>query len=195
MPTGVAIRDAREQLFEAAERILVREGPSALTSRAVTAEAGCAKGVLHRHFADFDDFLVELVRDRIARVRRQSGELSAAAGAGSVVENLTEAITLAFGPVAVAVVSLVTFRDEVRARLRESQPVGIPLVADISEMIVNYLMAERAVGRLEQSADIATLAPTLVGAGHLLFADRSGTAPTPEAVRTMVVAVIGAAVG
>ena len=66
MPTGVAIRDARQQLFGAAERVLLRAGPSALTSRAVTAEAGVAKGVLHRHFADFDAFLAEFVLDRIA---------------------------------------------------------------------------------------------------------------------------------
>ena len=70
MPTGVAIRDPREQLFDAAERVLLRDGPNALTSRAVTAEAGCAKGVLHRHFADFDAFLAELVLDRIARLGR-----------------------------------------------------------------------------------------------------------------------------
>ena len=36
MPTGVAIRDARAQLFDAAERVLLRAGPNALTSRAVT---------------------------------------------------------------------------------------------------------------------------------------------------------------
>jgi DNA-binding transcriptional regulator YbjK len=36
VPTGVHIRDAREQLFKAAERVLLRDGPSALTSRAVT---------------------------------------------------------------------------------------------------------------------------------------------------------------
>ena len=66
MPTGVAIRDARAQLFDAAERIMLRGGPNALTSRAVTTEAGVAKGVLHRHFADFDTFLAELVEDRIS---------------------------------------------------------------------------------------------------------------------------------
>jgi AcrR family transcriptional regulator len=48
VPTGVAIRDVREQLFDAAERVLLRDGPAALTSRAVTDEAGVAKGVLHR---------------------------------------------------------------------------------------------------------------------------------------------------
>ena len=68
MPTGVAIRDVREQLFDAAERVLLRDGPNALTSRAVTTEAGCAKGVLHKHFADFDAFLAEFVLDRIARL-------------------------------------------------------------------------------------------------------------------------------
>lgn len=44
MPTGVHVRDARRQLFEAAERVLLRDGANALTSRAVTDETGCAKG-------------------------------------------------------------------------------------------------------------------------------------------------------
>src|ERR1700724_3650096 len=65
VPTGVAIRDPRGQLFDAAERVLLRDGPAALTSRAVTAEAGVAKGVLHRHFADFDAFLAAFVLDRV----------------------------------------------------------------------------------------------------------------------------------
>ena len=37
MPTGVAIRDPRGQLFGAAERVLLRDGPSGLTSRSVAA--------------------------------------------------------------------------------------------------------------------------------------------------------------
>jgi AcrR family transcriptional regulator len=62
VPTGVHLRDARQQLFDAAERVLLRDGPNALTSRAVTDEAGCAKGVLHRHFTDFDAFLTDLAQ-------------------------------------------------------------------------------------------------------------------------------------
>ena len=81
MPTGVAIRDVREQLFDAAERVLLRDGPSALTSRAVTTEAGCAKGVLHRHFADFDAFLAELVL-RPHRPDRRPGRRPARAPPG-----------------------------------------------------------------------------------------------------------------
>src|SRR5689334_8990271 len=104
MPTGVAIRDVREQLFDAAERILLRDGPSALTSRAVTTEAGCAKGVLHRHFADFDAFLAELVLDRADRMDGQAAALRESAGSGTVAGNLAEALTALFGSVAVAIV-------------------------------------------------------------------------------------------
>lgn len=60
-PRGVAIEGLRERLFAAAERVLARDGAAALTSRAVTEEAECAKGVLHTHFAGLDEFVAELV--------------------------------------------------------------------------------------------------------------------------------------
>ncbi|TDD88705.1 TetR/AcrR family transcriptional regulator [Actinomadura rubrisoli] len=190
MPTGVALRDVREQLFEAAERVLLRDGPNALTSRAVTAEAGCAKGVLHRHFADFDAFLADLVLDRIARVEAQAAALRGSAGTGTVAGNLTGALTDLFGSVAVAIVSLVIFRDELRARLRRTTPTGIPLVTEAASMIASYLAAERELGRVAADADVDTLAATLIGSGHLLFADRSGAPPEADAVCKVVTTVI-----
>ncbi|MFI6316988.1 TetR/AcrR family transcriptional regulator [Nonomuraea sp. NPDC050556] len=192
MPTGVALRDAREQLFDAAERVLLREGPSALTSRAVTTEAGCAKGVLHRYFADFDAFLAELVLDRIRKLDQQADALRAAAGTRTVVDNLTDALTELFGSVAVAIVGLVISRDGLRARLREARPTGIPLMTEAGAMIGSYLAVERHLGRIPADADVDTLAPTLIGAAHLLFADRTGDPPTAEAVRKVVTAVIAA---
>jgi AcrR family transcriptional regulator len=194
MPTGVHIRDAREQLFYAAERVLLRAGPSALTSRAVTAEAGFAKGVLHRHFDDFDGFLAELVHDRVARMDAQAAALFESAGTGTVAGNLTGALTDLFGSVAVAIVSLVIFRDELRARLRQVTPTGIPLLTEAAAMIAAYLAAERDLGRIAADADIDTLAPTLLGTGHLAFADRTGAPPGADAVRNMVTTVIAGVV-
>ena len=190
MPTGVAIRDVREQLFDAAERVLLRDGPNALTSRAVTTEAGCAKGVLHRHFADFDAFLAEFVLDRIGRMDPQAAALRESAGTGTVVGNLTGALTALFGSVAVAIVPLITFRDELRARMRRVRPVGVPVLTEAAVMIASYLSAERELGRIAADADVDTLAPTLIGAGHLLFADRTGVPPEAGAVRKMVTTVI-----
>lgn len=191
MPTGVAIRDAREQLFDAAERVLLRDGPNALTSRAVTAEAGCAKGVLHRYFADFDAFLAEFVLDRIDRMGTQAAALRKAAGTGTVAGNLTDALMALFCSVAVAIVPLITFRDELRARLRQSRPAGVPVLTEAVGMIASYLTAERDLGRIAADADIGTLSLTLIGAAHLLFADRTAAPPDAAAVRRMVTTVIG----
>ena len=190
MPTGVPIRDVREQLFGAAERILLRDGPNALTSRAVTAEAGVAKGVLHRHFADFDAFLAELVLDRIGRIADQAEALRGSAGTGTVAGNLTGALTEVFGPVAVAIVGLITFRDDLRARLRQAGLAGVPVLAEAAAMIASYLAAERGLGRVAADADVDTLALTLIGSGHLLFAGREGAPPEAGAVRKVVTTVL-----
>ena len=129
-----SILQCSKQLFAAAERVLVRDGPDALTSRAVTTEAGCAKGVLHRHFADFDAFLAELVL--------------------------------------------------------ATTPTGIPLLTEAAAMIAAYLTAERSLGRIAPDADIDTLAPTLIGAAHMLF---TGPPPNADDVERVVRAVISPA--
>ncbi|MCX4092824.1 TetR/AcrR family transcriptional regulator [Nocardia sp. alder85J] len=191
MPTGVAIRDVRRQLFDAAERVLLRDGPSGLTSRAVTAEAGVAKGVLHRHFEDFDAFLAELVLDRAGRMDTQAAALRDAAGAGTVVANLTAALTALFESVAVAVVALIVFRDELRHRLRETWPAGVPILTEGAIMVTEYLTAERELGRLAPDAEVDALAPLLIGTAHLLFADRTGDRPDSVAVSRAVTTVVG----
>jgi AcrR family transcriptional regulator len=193
VPTGVALRDVREQLFDAADRILLRAGPSALTTRAVTAEAGVATGVLHRHFADFDDFLAEFVLDRRDRMDGQSAALLESAGTGTVAGNLSDAIQAVFGSVAMAIVPLITFRFQLRVRLRRVWPSGVPILTEAVAMIAAYLRAERDQGRLAPDADPELLAPTLIGTAHLLYADRTGAPPDGAAVAAMVVSVIGPA--
>ncbi|OKJ66629.1 TetR/AcrR family transcriptional regulator [Streptomyces sp. CB02460] len=191
MPTGVHLRDARQQLFDAAERVLLRDGAGGLTSRAVTDEAGCAKGVLHRHFADFDAFLTDLVLDRAAELDARARTLGGSVGTGTVAGNLTAALTALFGPVPVAIIPLITFRDELRARLREATPGGgIAILAQITTAVSGYLAAERALGRVSAGADIDSLTLSLVGGGHLLFADRDPGPPDEAAVGKLVTTVL-----
>ncbi len=194
MPTGVALPDARQQLFDAAERILLRDGPSALTSRAVTTEAGCAKGVLHRHFDDFDGFLAELVLDRVARIGRQQAALCDLAGTGTVAGNISASLAELFSSVAVAMVGLVISRDDLRARLRRAGLMGVPLLTEAAAMLASYLEAEQLAGRVAADADVNMLAPTLIGAGHLLAAELKGSRPEMGALEKMVSAVIGSVV-
>jgi AcrR family transcriptional regulator len=190
VPTGVALGDVRAQLFGAADRILLQDGPSALTTRAVTARAGVATGVLHRHFADFDDFLAQYILDRVDRMDSQAAALCEAAGTATVVGNLASVLSALFSSVAVAVVALITFRDELRARLRRTLPAGVPVLTEAVDMIAAYLTAERKRGRIAAGADIGTLAPALIGAAHLLFADRTGPSPADDDVRRMVSTVL-----
>ncbi|MEO3873454.1 TetR/AcrR family transcriptional regulator [Nonomuraea sp. B12E4] len=191
MPTGVALRDVRQQLFDAAERVLFRGGANGLTSRAVTEEAGVAKGVLHRHFEDFDAFLVELVRERITRLDGAAADLRVSAGTGTVAGNLTTALIHLFDPVAVSIVSLIIFRDELRARLRRARPgPGIPVLTQAAGVITDYLRDECEMGRIAADADVDALALSLIGGAHMLFADREAGPPSPEAVDKLVNAVI-----
>jgi AcrR family transcriptional regulator len=191
MPTGVHLRDARQQLFDAAERVLLRDGPGALTSRAVTDEAGTAKGVLHRHFGEFDGFLAELVLDRATRLEAEAGTLRESVGTGTVAGNLATALTTLFGPVALAIIPLITFRDELRARLRQAVPGGgTAILSQATAAISAYLSEERALGRIAAGSDIESLTLSLVGGGHLLFADQNPGPPTAAAVTRYVTSVL-----
>ncbi|MFE7504955.1 TetR/AcrR family transcriptional regulator [Promicromonospora sp. NPDC057488] len=190
MPTGVALQDPRAQLVAAAERLLATGSAAALTSRAVTDEAGVAKGVLHRHFADFDDFLAALVRTRIQQADDAGEHLIAGAGSGTVVGNVSGFLAVTLDAVALAVVALITARDELRRRLRETSPAGVPLLAEITGALATYLAAEQSYGRVAAGAEPRYLAMTVVGTGHLMFAGELGARPDDTAVRELVESVL-----
>ena len=190
MPTGVVLRDARGHLFAAAERVLQRDGPNGLTSRAVTAEAGVAKGVLHRHFADFDDFLAAFARTRMDRIEARAAALRDAAGTGSVSGNVAAALAEVFDAATLGMLALVMTRDEVRNRLRGDATPGLPIARDVVAMVAAYLGAERDRGRLTPDADPETLALSIVGTGHLLFAGELGAYPDLDAVTEVVQSIL-----
>lgn len=186
-PTGVALRDVREQLFSAAERVLVRDGASALTSRSVTAEAGVAKGVLHRHFSDFDDFLAELVADRSRAVARLAPE----PGRAPVPVTVANLLTDLFTPTAISLIALTIFRDELRGRLRERWPQGVPLFAEARDVLYQYLTDEQSGGRVRAGADLDTCVMLLIGTGHLIFAARHGEADRTDVTKAVDAALSG----
>jgi AcrR family transcriptional regulator len=178
------------QLFAAAERVLARDGVSGLTSRAVTEEASVAKGVLHRHFVDFDDFLTELIRDRIAQLKQDGLHLEETAGGGDLISNLAAALTRIFTPTALALIAVTVSRDAVRHRLRETTPHGVPFFTEATASLASCLRAERDLGRLLPDANPDALAFALIGTGHLLFAGELGGLPDSRAVEEIVESII-----
>jgi len=184
VPTGVPLTDGREQLFDAARRVLLRDGAAALTSRAVTTEAGVAKGVLHRHFTDFDAFLAALAVVELERIDERSAALRATAGEATVADNLTAALCGSLTPEVLSIADLAVSRRALLARLRLATPVGIPLLAQITTMTAAYLTAERGLGRLALGTDVDRLALMLVGAAHLLMTGGAGAGEVRELVAT-----------
>jgi AcrR family transcriptional regulator len=189
-PRGVAIPDLRAQLFEAADRVLVRDGPGGLTSRAITREAGVAKGVLHNHFTDLDGFLAGFMLERFGLIAEEAAKLPARAGEGTVVGNLTDAVLSVFGGHATALLGLATARPELVHRLAHSVSAWSPSLGTIEGAFAAYLDAERELGRIPRGADTETLALALIGTvHHLLMSHRTTVANSPEQVRRIVEAL------
>ncbi|MFE9826518.1 TetR/AcrR family transcriptional regulator [Streptomyces sp. NPDC005791] len=190
-PRGVAVPDVRELLFTAAERVVAHDGPGALTSRAVTTEAGCAKGMLHAHFAGgLDEFVAELVLDRFARTAELATGLPDRVGQDTVTENLSvvaRALLTSAGP---AMAGLALTRPGAATRFREALTAGAPGFTTIETAIASYLEAEQHLGRVAATTDARACALALVAtAHHLLMASWPG-APEPASQMDRVIAAL-----
>jgi len=189
-PTGVALRDPRQQLLDAGTRLLLRDGPAGLTSRSVTAEAGVAKGVLHRHFLTFEAFRAALVQAQVDHVRAAAEALRS--GTGDVPGQLAEVLRSGFDPLSLAVVGLAMAHPDLRREIRPPRSYGVPVLSDLTEVLAGYLADEQRRGRVVAEADPGQLALMLVGTAHLTF---SGIRKAPDALeaRRLVDEVAGQA--
>ncbi|MGW4163971.1 TetR family transcriptional regulator [Streptomyces sp. NPDC004788] len=191
-PRGVATPDVRERLFAAAERVVERDGPGALTSRAVTTEAGCAKGLLHTHFAGLDEFVAALCLDRFARTARKAAALAGLAGEGTVAGNLDAVVQVLFESGGPALSGLAMTRPAAAQRVREALAGGAPGFGAIQESVAGYLTAERDRGRLAGTVDPHSVALAVVGtAHHLLMTSWPGSPDPRQEMRRLVTALLG----
>lgn len=197
-PRGVAIPEVRQQLFAALERVITRDGPSGLSGRAVTREAGVAVGLLHAHFADFDQFLTGFAVDRSFQASAYAAALPERAGSGTVTDNLVEAVlappVLALSPL----VSLMATRPALHGRVERVLGDGTAGLDAIRTGVAAYLSEEQQRGRLAADADHDAIALALVGTLHrlLLTGGMDGKdTPTRTAARGWVARVVVALVG
>jgi AcrR family transcriptional regulator len=183
----------REQLFQAAERILSRHGPDGLTSRAITDEAGVAKGLLFNHFSDLDHFLAELVLDRSLSAASQAAALPPRAGTGTVQANLVDTAVALLRSHAFAVAGIIHARPTLMTSLHHVSS-GRPyaVLSDVENSIAAYLAGEQKLGRIPAATDPYTLAFILVGTIHHIFmtntAESSGLRPRLQKIVSSLLA-------
>jgi len=167
------------------------EQPPALSSRAVTTEAGCAKGLLHNHFPDFDGFLAEFAIDRFHRAVEDSARVTAQPGTGSVATNLATAAAGLFDSRALAVATLVMARPSVMTRVHGHR--HTPAMFTVQQVFVSYLEAEQRLGRVRPDADVETAVLALLATAHHLCIMHAGSVPDPlPAVRRVADLLVAA---
>lgn len=188
-PRGVAVTNVRQRLFEAAERVLAREGPSGLTNRAITGEAGVAKGLLYNHFADLDEFVAELVLDRFRGIAEQLAALPAQAGRADVTANLTSAALTLLGSHGPALAAVALTRPGAARRVRDAWEGGSPGLAVVEDSLTAYLEAEKRLGRVAADTDSAMLALAIAGTVHHLLMTGSAAADPRARVERLVAAL------
>ncbi|GGT20919.1 hypothetical protein GCM10010271_25120 [Streptomyces kurssanovii] len=172
---------------------MAQGGPGALTSRAVTEEAGCSKGLLHAHFAGgLDEFVAELVLDRLARTAALAQKLPTRAGEDTVAANLTGVATALFTSTGPTVAGLALTRPGAALRFREAMTAGAPGFTTVQEAVTTYLRAEQRLGRVDGRLDAEALALALVGTvHHLLMTSHQGSADPHAQIRRLVTALAG----
>ncbi|GLW08229.1 TetR family transcriptional regulator [Microtetraspora sp. NBRC 13810] len=93
MPKNVNHDERREEVVDAARRIILRDGLEAATTRAIAREAGYSNGVLAHYFADKDDILLSALRSSHRRIvhrlrRKLAGRTGLAALRELLLDNL-----------------------------------------------------------------------------------------------------------
>ncbi|MFG2061627.1 TetR/AcrR family transcriptional regulator [Micromonospora sp. NPDC048871] len=175
MPRGVATPEPRQHLFAAVERVIVEEGPSRLTSRAVTRAAGVATGLLFTHFTNFDDFLVGYAVDRSFQLAGAVAGLPARAGTATVTENLSEVGQALPATTLVAMARLLAYRPGITAEVEAVLGPGSAGLQPVERAIAGYLAAEQRLGRVPAGAEPEALALVVTAVlHHLALTDGTG---------------------
>ncbi|GAB3507179.1 TetR family transcriptional regulator [Amycolatopsis cihanbeyliensis] len=190
MPRGVAIPELRQQLFAAAEQVVVRDGPSRLSGRAVTGEAGVATGLLYAHFVDLDDFLAAYAVDRSFVISAEAAALPERSGTGSVVGNLCAAVLATPLVTVLALTRLLVSRPELAGRVRAVLGDETTGLDAIESAAATYLAEEQRLGRLTGSAEPSGLALALVGVLHHLLLTAATEADVRAGIRRTITSLV-----
>ena len=156
-------RNTRQQILNAAQRLIEKGGFIRLTTKEIAQEAGCAEGTIFKHFKRKEDLCLAVVlenspkfRDTITRRR---------AGKGSVRQNLEEIALAAIRlsdkliPLAAALFADTRLLARQRQILRESG--GGPKEA--FDLIAAYISEEQHLGRIHREAAPLVVSALLLG--------------------------------
>jgi AcrR family transcriptional regulator len=173
----------RAELVAYAQRIVERDGPGALTMRALAAEAGCAVGLPYKVFASRKELVAELIHADFRRLRDGFERVIGGAGTGTVAGHLAEYAELLLGSPSVALMAEIGRDAEVfDAIVAYAAEIGLP--PSLAHTVEAYLAAEKPLGRVDPAVDERAFGFVISGAIHnLLVSGEAYPRPASPALR------------
>lgn len=187
--TPETTRQLRDSLIEHAQRLVSREGAAALTMRALAKEAGCAVGLPYKVFANREALVAELILAEFRRLRSAFDELVASAGTGTVGDNLARYAEVLLESPAVRLAHEIHHDPEL-SKAVDADAVETGLVARLESTVVEYLAAEKSLGRVDRGVEPRAFGFLIAGAVHnLLMSGPAYPRPSMGRIREIFSAV------
>jgi AcrR family transcriptional regulator len=167
--TAETTQELRDALLEHARRLVSREGASALTMRALAAEAGVSLGLPYKIFADRREIVDEIVAAEMRRFGAAAESLLNRAGSYTVGDNLTWFASIVLNsPAAPLAQELHADDQRLESATRVAERAGIG-PASFPPILADYLTAEQRAGRVRDNIDCQAFGFLIAGALHNLL--------------------------
>lgn len=154
--------NARERILDAAAAVLRERGLAAATTREIARAAGCSEGLLYKHFADKQEIFMAVLGERMPRLADPAslvGTSGVAANLETLVAQLMDFYVQSF-PMAASIFGTPSLRDAHRSDIgRHGGGPDRP-----AALVMAYLDAEVAAGRLSERVDTEAVSRVLTGA-------------------------------
>jgi AcrR family transcriptional regulator len=165
--TGGATEAVRRHILAAARRVIDTKGLAAASTRAVADEAGISGGTLYNYFTDHTQLLAKSIVARASELTGPALDLPERAGRGTVVDNLAYFVRQAARILDQLIPAFAaTFSDSALLEAVRTEMAEVTTLSDPARTVEQYLLAERALGRVAADADCRAAASVLVSLCH-----------------------------
>jgi AcrR family transcriptional regulator len=173
----------RWHILAAAYRVIERNGLAGASTRAIAEEAGLAAGTLYNYFGNHIQLLAKSIVHNAKSLTDPVADFPSRAGQGTVAGNLqyfTRQAAVVLGQL-VPTFAAAFSNGELLAALRREIADAEPL-SDPAQVIEQYLLAERDLGRVSADADCRAAASLIVSICHADAFQRylEGSSGNPE---------------
>ena len=167
--TAETTEELRAALLEHAQRLVNRDGASALTMRALAAEAGVSLGLPYKIFADRREIVDEIVSAEARRFGAAAEALLTRVGTYTVGDNLIWFASIVLNsPAAPLAQELHSDDQRLESATRVAQRTGSS-PASFPAVLADYFTAEQRAGRVRDNVDCEAFGFLIAGALHNLL--------------------------